>query len=297
MANFVIIGRSEDPCCRSVQGLLTSRGQEVLFLDETRLFPGLRLVWELSNGRSQGTLGQGEQSVRLAETDGVLARFSGFPVSKEEFQTADGQYLSNEWHALMRGYVRALPCPVINRVRPELWYKPFLSVPDLVSFLPGLRFKVPKTLIATSLEEAQLFFDECGHRVCYSPLTIPSKYPIETGEDLRKLATLAGFLPFHLREIVPGERGNAYVVGTDVVWESSSGAPMPETNVQERCVEIAASLGLTFCELQLLRSSGNEWYCLGLACMPDLFQCSEDTGRAISERLANALLTTRAVAV
>src|SRR5215471_2287731 len=143
MASFVIIGRSEDPCCRLVQRHMTGRGQKVLFLEETRLFPGLRLVWDLSNGLSQGLLGLGEESVRLDETDGVLARFSGFPVSKEEFQTADGQYLSNEWHALMRGYLRGLSCPVINRVRPELWYKPFLSVPDLVVLLPCLLFKVP----------------------------------------------------------------------------------------------------------------------------------------------------------
>ena len=297
MANFVVIGRGEDPCCRLVQGLLTSRGQEVLFLDETRLFPGLRLVWELSNGASLGALGQGEQSVRLVETDGVLARFSGFPVSKEEFQTPDGQYLSNEWHALMRGYLRALTCPVINRVRPELWYKPFLSVPDLVSYLPALQFKTPKTLVATGFEDAQAFFEDCGRRICYSPLTIPSKYAIETGEDLRKLATLSGLLPFHLSEIVPGETGNAYVVGTDVVWESPSGAPMPETAVQERCVEIAASLGLTFCELRLLKSNRQEWYCLGVACMPDLFLCAEETRGAISERLANALLTASAVPV
>jgi hypothetical protein len=85
VAKFVIIGRNEDPCCRLVQWRLTSQGQDVLFLDETRLFPGLRLVWDLSNGASQSALGLWEQSVRLAETDGVLARFSGFPVSKEEF--------------------------------------------------------------------------------------------------------------------------------------------------------------------------------------------------------------------
>jgi hypothetical protein len=280
-----------------VQAHLIGRGQRVLFLEETRLFPGLRLVWDLSNGLSQGVLGLGEEDVRLDEIDGVLARFSGFPVSKEEFQTVDGQYLSNEWHALMRGYLRALSCPVINRVRPELWYKPFLSAPDLVSFLPGLQFKVPKILVATSFEDARAFFEECGQRICYSPLTIPSYYPIETVEDLQKLGTLSGFLPFHLREVVPGESGNAYVVGTDVVWESSGGATLLETDVQKHCVEIAASLGLTFCELHLLRSSRNEWYCTGIACMPDLFQCGNDTREAISEQLAAALLAMRALAV
>jgi hypothetical protein len=197
----------------------------------------------------------------------------------------------------MRGYLRALPCPVINRVRPELWYKPFLSIPDLVSFLPALRFKVPKTLVATSFEDAQVFFENCGHRICYSPLTIPSRYPIETGEELQKLATLSGLLPFHLREVVPGQAGSAYVVGADVVWESLSGVPMPEAAIQEHCVEIAASLGLTFCELQLLRSYRHEWYCLGIACMPDLFQCAEDTQRYISERLTNALLTAKTAAL
>ncbi|HEY6346022.1 MAG TPA: hypothetical protein VIY49_31425 [Bryobacteraceae bacterium] len=296
MRHFVIIGRGEDPCCALVHECLTKLGQEVLFLDEGRLFPGLQLVWDLKNGSSQGAVGLGDIAIRLGEIDGVLARFSGFPVLKEEFRTPNGQYLCSEWHALMRGYLRALSCPVINRLRPELWYKPFLSIPDLVYFLPELKFKSPKTLVATSFEEAQAFFEECGHRIYYSPLTIPSRYTIESGEDLRKLATLSRLLPFHLREAIAGEAGKAYVVGTDVVWDTPSGEAMLEPAVQEHCLEIAASLGLTFCELHLLRSSDHEWYCLGIACMPDLFQCS-DAGRAtIAERLASALLNATSAA-
>jgi hypothetical protein len=291
MRSFVIIGRSEDPCCQLVNERLTTLGNRILFLDESRLFPGLRFGWELVDGRSLGFMGPEEQTVTFAGTDGVLARFSGFPVTKEEFQTPDGQYLCSEWHALLRGYLHALPCPVINRVRPELWYKPFLSSAEMVSFSPGLKFKVPRTLVTTRLEEAEAFFEDCGKRITYSPLTIPSKYPIETAADLKKLGTLSNVVPFHLREVISGDALNAYVVGEEVIWDSAGDRMKPPSAIQEHCVEIAASLGLTFCEFHLVKPDRDEWYCFGIACMPDLFRCEEETQNLIAGQLADALLS------
>jgi hypothetical protein len=294
MGFVLIIGRGEDPCCRLVEERLMNLGKEVIFLQENQLFPGLEIMWELADGSSRGTVSQAQQTAKIAEIDGLLARFSGFPVSAEEFKTPDGQYLSSEWHALMRGYVRALPCPVINRVRPELWYKLFLSVPDLIALAPGLKFKLPKTLIATRFDDVQAFFHASGRRISYSPFTLPSPYQINTAEDLQKLETLSRSLPLYLSEVVPGETVDAYVVGQDVIYD---GEQLADAAVREHCIEIAAGLGLSFCRIHLLRSIGDEWYCLGLACMPDLFQCSDETRRTLSERLADMLLTGNGVIV
>jgi hypothetical protein len=288
MGYFLVIGRGEDPCCRAVEEQLMRLGKEVIFLQEQELFPGLEIVWELADGNSRGTVGQGKQTAGFTEIDGVLARFSGFPVSAEEFRTPNGQYLSSEWHALMRGYVRALPCPVINRVRPELWYKPFLSVPDLVSLAPGLKFTLPKTLVATRFEDAKAFFYESGRRITYSPITMPSPYAVNTDEDLQKLEKLSGSLPLYLSEVIPGETVDAYVVGADVICD---GAQIPESDVREHCIEIADGLGLSFCHFHLVRSNGGEWYCLGLACMPDLFRCGDETRKILAGRLVDLMVT------
>jgi hypothetical protein len=287
MGHFLIIGRGEDPCCRLVEERLISLGKEVIFLQENQLFPGLDVVWELADGNSTGTISHATQTAGMGEIDGVLARFSGFPVSAEDFKTPNGQYLASEWHALIRGYVRALPCPIINRVRPELWYKPYLSVPDLVSLAPGLKLKLPRTQVATRFEDAQAFFHASGQRITYSPLTLPSPYRINTVEDLQRLETLSKSLPLYLSEVVPGEKVDAYVVGAHVICNVTQRL---ETAIQEHCIEIAAALGLLFCQFHLVRSNRDDWYCLGLTCMPDLFQCGDETRTTLAAQLTNALL-------
>ena len=123
MGGTLIIGRDEDLCCRLVREHLLSLGRQVVYLPEGQLFPGLHFTWELRDGDSNGTLELAEQTVGFNQIDSVLARFSGIATPPEDFQTKDGQYLSSEWNALMRGYVQGLPCPVVNRLGPELWYR------------------------------------------------------------------------------------------------------------------------------------------------------------------------------
>src|SRR5215510_3395816 len=138
MGFTLVIGRDEDLCCQLVRQRLAKLGQQILYLPEDRLFPGFRFVWQLDNESSHGTVGFTAEDLQFDEIDGVLARFSGIATSAEEFQTKDGQYLSSEWHALIRGYLQNLACPVVNRLRPELWYKASLQVHELVALVPDL---------------------------------------------------------------------------------------------------------------------------------------------------------------
>ena len=146
MGVTLIIGRQDDFCCRLVSERLTAARREFIFLRETELFPGLDFAWELRQEKVSGYVGLGADSVRLDRLDGVLARFSGIATSAEEHQTKDGQYLNSEWHALARGWMQSLQCPVVNRLRPELWYKMSLTVPDIVSLAPSQRFRLPRLL-------------------------------------------------------------------------------------------------------------------------------------------------------
>jgi len=162
MGYTLIIGRDHDLCCRLVRKFLLSHGHQIMYLQEDGLFPGLRFAWNLSMGESSGTLGVGTQTIGFDEIDGVLARFSGVATSPEDFATKDRQYhLSSEWHALMRGYIESLPCPVIHRCRPELWYKSLLSASELLAVVPHVKFRLPRTLATTAFEEATAFFDQC----------------------------------------------------------------------------------------------------------------------------------------
>jgi hypothetical protein len=229
MACLLIIGRDEDLCCQLVRERLVSLGRQVLYLPEDQLFPGLRIAWEL---------------------------ISGIATSPEGFRTKEGQYLSSEWHALMRGYVQNLAWPVVNRLRPELWYKGSLQVHELLSLAPNLNFRLARSTISTKFDDARTFFELCDRRMRYSPLTLPSRYVIETQEDLQRLEPLSKVLPLYLTEVAQGDAADTYVVGDDVIFNSVSNAA-----VGEHCRDIAASLQLTFCQFHLIRTTDDEWCC------------------------------------
>lgn len=285
---IIIIGRDEDLCSRLVCERLVAVGREVIRLTEDHLFPGLRFAWEAAAGDSHGLLGLDGQSVTFDQIEGVLARFSGIATSAADFATTDGQYLSSEWHAMVRGFIEALPCPVINRPRPELWYKTRLSPPDMMSLIPTIQLRLPATMVTTRMEDARAFFRACGNRVRYSPLTMSSNYLIETEEHLRKLDSISRLMPLYLGEVVPGETVHAFVVGRHVVFDP----PLAGTGaVAEHCRHISDQLGLTFCSVELKQSTSEEWYCLGLDCMPYLFECTDEARDTVVAHLARALVS------
>jgi hypothetical protein len=287
MGAILILGREDDLCCTLVKDRLAAAGRETVFLPENELFPGIEFLWELRDGKSRGSVGFSRPAVDFDRIDGVLARFSGITTSAEDHQTRDGQYLNSEWHALARGFVHCLPCPVVNRLRPELWYKYRLTVPDIVSLLPAVKFRLPRTMVTTKYHDARAFFRLCHRRIRYSPLSLLSNYTIEREEDLEKLEPLSKTLPLSLTEIVEGETVQAFVVGNTAVFDGTYNEPAARL-----CLESAATLGLSFCEFDLVKTPAGDWYCLGIQCSPYLFGCSEDTRSILADRLIAVLSAT-----
>jgi hypothetical protein len=284
MSFTLVVGREEDLCCELVRQHLEASGREVIFLPEDQLFPGFQFVWELQDGKSRGSVGFRGRNGAADQISSVLARFSGITTTAEEHKTKDGQYLNSEWHALVRGYVHSLPCPVVNRLRPELWYKARLSPLDMPSMLPGLRFRLPKTTVTTSYKDACAFFDLCGGQMQYSPISLPSNYCIATKEDMEKLERLSKVMPLFLSEVIDGETVRAFVAGNEVVFDHA-----PNEAAARICRESAEFLGLTFCEFELVKSDRADWYFLGLNCMPYLFPCSEEVRMRVIKALVAAL--------
>lgn len=288
MGCVVIIGSDYDICAQLVQERLAQLGREVVYLNETNLLPGLNFVWELSGKTSQGRVGP----AGFAQIDGVLARFFGVPVSPARYETKDGQYISAEWHALVQGWLHSLPCPVVNRLRPELWYKARLSSPHLLALAPGIKFKLPRTRITTSIADAEAFYADVADGLCYSPLSHPSNYVIEDRESFTKLKSLSGLLPFALTEKIAGASLRVVIIGQEAIVVPSIGVELDKLppQIKAHCLELATILGLSFCELDLNKTMDDDWYCLGVDCAPNLFWHEDQLKQEIVEHLV-AMLT------
>ena len=295
MGVILILGQAEDLCCQMVGERLTQAGRDVLFLPEDRLLPQMALAWTVQD--DTGRLRIEDRDVSFSEVEGVLYRFYGIPLSAEDYGTTDGPYICSEWNALWMAWLNAprevLACPVVNRLRPDLWYKTSLNIPALTALMPDLPFARPRTLVTTSADAARAFHRGLAGPAAYTALSGSSSYPIRDEEDLEKLTALNGTLPLHLTEEVPGQRYEAFVAGGTVTLVGPDGAlcSPPPPALADRCARVGTHLGLAFFQLSLTEGAGGDWYCLGLDRMPQLYACGSDAQAEIVERLA-ALLTT-----
>jgi hypothetical protein len=291
MGELMIIGREEDLCCGLVRKQLEQRGRDVLWLPEDRLFPGLDFVWKVWETGVDGFARYAGHEARFEALDSVLARFYGIAVSPETYATKDGQYLCSEWHALTMAWLSALPCPVINRLKPELWYKPKLNTPSLLALVPDSPFRSPRTLITTCFEDCQAFYARCDRRVKYTPLTQTLSYPLENADDLARLEKLIGTLPIQLMEIREGDRVEAFVVGSKALFIGEDGkrfADVPGT-IEAGCRNLARRLGLAFCQISLTLNGGKAW-CLGADRFPEFYPLRPEIREEIAGELVELML-------
>ena len=291
MGVILVLGRTEDPCCRLVTEQLSVAGRDACLLPEDRLLPGLHFVWKPSDGEQKGSIEYGDRKIDFADVSGILCRAGGVPVPAEDFASSDGRYICAEWNALLMAWLQRMPCPVVNRIRPELWYKAQLNAPDLASMLPCIGFRLPRALVTTNIDDASEFCRSIPGPVRYSPLTRATVYRIETEVDREKLAALSGSLPLHLTEWIDGCVVEAFVIGSEVLFVDHNGrlgADHPQT-ILKRCTQVSEALELEFCKLSLVATSEGEWYCLGVDRMPQLYQCSTESQTRIARALIRAL--------
>ena len=292
MGVILILGRTEDPCCRLVHEQLLANGREAWLLPEDRLLPGLGFEWRPSAAPQQGSIRYNGRQIGFAQIDGILSRAWSVPVSPQDFETDDGRYICAEWNALLMAWLSAMPCVVVNRIRPELWYKAHLNVPDLASLLPKFPLSLPRSLITTDIDDANEFFRSVRGPVRYSPLTQASKYRIQTGADREQLAALNGSLPLHLAELIEGRAVDAFVARSEVLFVDQNGEISDDYSelIAARCVEISDGLGLTFIKLSLVAGTDGEWYCFGVDRTPQLYHCTEEAQIEIVRAVVRALL-------
>ena len=291
MSVILILGRTEDPCCRLVNEQLLAAGRDVCLLPEDQLLPGLHFGWKPSRLGQQGSIEYSGREIDFAEISGILCRAWGVPIPAEDFATSDGRYICAEWNALLMAWLQGMPCTVVNRIRPQLWYKAQLNAPDMASLLPGIGFRLPRALVTTSIDDANEFCRSIRGSVRYSPLTRASTYRVQTEADREKLAALDGTLPLYLTEWIEGGAADAFVIRSEVLFVDHNGWLSDDRSeaISKHCVEVSDTLGLAFCKLSLVATPDGDWYCLGLDRAPQIYQCGTESQTRIARALVRVL--------
>jgi hypothetical protein len=286
--HLLIIGRADDPCCTLVADYARSNGYGSLLLPENDLFPQLGFTWLPP---SEGTITWHDAKLRFTEISGVLNRGYGVPVTADEYETSDGRYLTAEWNALTAAWLHLMPCPVVNRLRPELWYRPRLNVADLATLAPDLRDYLPPALVTTQSEEIRGLPDALAAEMFYTPLTSGAQYPVRTVADLGKLETLGQTVPLQLIRLQNRSRLQCFVIAEEVICLGPDGEPTcpPSSDLRLYCVSIGKELGILFYKLSLLEKPRGEWCCMGLDRLPPLYSCSPAVQQQIASNLGRIM--------
>jgi hypothetical protein len=123
----LLINCASDPLCVDLLKGLTERGHSVRAVEDPYRNPA-KISWRFDTDRSSTSCRLG-----TAETDSEV-EISAVFVRKRPFVQSQGwtfdeaTYVHAEKDAALLGWISGLPCPVINRYTPELWFGPAESL-------------------------------------------------------------------------------------------------------------------------------------------------------------------------
>jgi hypothetical protein len=123
----LLINATGDPLCVDLLVGLTERGHPVRAIQELYRNPA-KISWWLDTGRSSTSCSLETAGANSdVEISAVFVRKGPF-VQKEGWAIDEATYVHAEKEAALLGWILGLPCPVINRYPPELWFGPVESL-------------------------------------------------------------------------------------------------------------------------------------------------------------------------
>jgi hypothetical protein len=260
---LLALAGSRDELARHVLAQASQAGLEAVRVGEAEL-ASLLLCWELPESDRPAYLVAGGRRIDVRELAGVLVRWLprallAAPADDEE------EYLHHEWLAALLGFLRALPCPVVNRPKPlGSFRQPLLAAQGEVLRAAGLR--LPPMLVTASAAEAREFESRYAGRIARAPLPAADSYP----------ACLVA--------APEGARRRVLVAGAEAYADPVEGAELAR-DLARRCVAAVRGLDLDLAELIVVSAQQGDTV-LDLTDAPDWDLYTAE----VRDRAANSLL-------
>jgi hypothetical protein len=193
------------------------------------------------------------------------------------------------------------PALVVNRSDPSATND---SKPYQLDMIRRAGFRVPATLITTDPGVARRFWECHGEVIYKSVSSVRSKVARLQLADLDRLADIQA-CPTQFQQYIPGIDYRVHVVGDEVfaseivscVADYRYGGDGQVTmhpfelprDVADRCVRLAAEIGLVVAGIDLRRNPDGEWYCFEVNPAPAFSFYEDRTGQPIGNAIARLL--------
>jgi len=299
---------------------------EILVLDPQLYAEHLDLSWGVESWGFTGTLTYGDQQVALEKIESIYVRQFERPF---EAKKAQAQQNDGDGEKGMAPQNRQdTPSKAINKnggPNPEVLHKFLEVIPALVVNRPSASrtngskpyqaqiiaqhgFHVPKTLITNIPQQVESFYHECEGRVIYKSISHQRSIVKQvTQEDLARSGQVT-CCPTQFQECVQGVDVRVHTIGNrvfaseiltgakDYRYAGREGADRViraveiPSSLEERCFNLANSLGLAISGIDLRRTPDGEYYCFEVNPSPAFNFYESHTGQRIGDAIADLLL-------
>lgn len=286
---YLLIGDDDDLCCSLVCSMLRGRNCRVYVTPEP--FTGsMSLAWFLDTTSSRSILRLDDgRVISDADWDGVLVRAQGEPRNAEQWKQVDEMYVGQESRAALLAWLWMLPCPVVNRLDADLWFRPYHSFPEWQTLFTQCALPTPALHITNNPASACRFADRWKGSTIYAPLTSYKHYLVSTAEQWNDLTTLMKHVPVALIEPTTDASFYATLVREQIVWSDDSYLCGEERIVFEaKLLHLRQLLHIDFLQV-VLASSERGPLCTDLSVFPQLDHHSSEQQRRIAIELTALL--------
>jgi glutathione synthase/RimK-type ligase-like ATP-grasp enzyme len=297
----LLVGSSRDPTfVHSVRAVVTQNRRGVV-LDIDRFCAAGTVEGELGTPESL-IVRDGSFSIRLGDYRSCYARFVELLASSDPTPSA-----ASTRFRLLQLAIDSMSTLVVNRPSAGGSNN---SKPHQVELLRGHGFRVPRGLSTNNAEAARAFLANCSDGAVYkSNSGIRSIVRAVEDTDVERFEALE-FCPAYFQERVWGDNVRVHVIAdqchsvlirsscVDYRYDRSGNASeercvIPD-DIARKCVDVTASLGLTFSGIDFVRSRiDGEMYCLEVNPMPGYHGYDLTLDYEISATLIELLDTTQ----
>jgi glutathione synthase/RimK-type ligase-like ATP-grasp enzyme len=282
---------------------LLERKARFLLLDPRRIGAGLELEWQVDREGVSGWIRHDGKAIPLSEVRSVYVHLLSVPSGRAGDRKPPGaRPIAAHW--LVHQFLETLPILVCNRPSAmatnysKTWQQQVIAAHG---------FAVPRTLATNVADEARQFYEDCHRRVIYKSLSARRSIVKRLGPaDLDRLKSVKA-CPTQFQEWVPGVDVRVHVMGrrvfpteietgaVDYRYSGRDGLPRSmratelPNDVEARCLELVAALGLVSAGVDLRRSLNGQFYCFEVNPTPGFMFYQQYTHQRIGDALADLL--------
>lgn len=302
----LLVGIPSEPPLAMVADALAAQGTATVLLSQRRV-ADWRLAFQVAHGEARGWLDLDGSGWPLEKFTGVYLRpmdHRFLPELRDEPADGAARRHADEMHSILTQWCDLSDARIVNR---PVAMGSNSSKTFQAHLVRGFGFDVPETLVTNDPDRVRAFAARFPAVIYKSVSGVRSIVTTLTDQDAARLETLR-WCPTQFQERVDGVDVRVHVVGAEVFATRVTsdavdyryavdqvGQPaLLEAfdlagDVAERCVQMAAGLGLAFAGIDLLFANDGRLICFEVNPCPGFSYYEANTGQPIAAAVAGYL--------